>query len=171
MPNVEPVLKPAIDENLPPIKDFSLRQWNNKFRQLTAEPDLIARDVFALTGHYTSPRDDQVYRARLDDSTCQIEGGVISQTCDVDSVLGVVHDHFPIADNVTFKYFMLPSFTHTLTADLHIPGVRVYDQDPEEDVSQFSLCGKSPLTSRSCRSPSRSTRFQTPASAKWATVL
>lgn len=138
MAGVAAVIKPALDENLPPIKDFNLRQWNLKFQELTAEPDLIRRDIFALTGHYTSDNDHQVYRARLDDDTCKLVGGAISQSCDIDSVIGVVQGHFPIANQATFKYYMLPSFTHTLEANLHIPGVRVYGQDEDDKVGSHS---------------------------------
>lgn len=135
MPVHQAIIKPRLDLDLPPIKDFSFRQWNGKFQELTTAEDRTARDVFALTGHYTSALDGEIYRARLDDDTCKLREGRINQICDIDSVLGLVHDRFPVADHITFKYFMLPSLTHTLTTDLHLPGIHVFGQEPEDEVS------------------------------------
>ncbi|KAF8597006.1 hypothetical protein BDV93DRAFT_562741 [Ceratobasidium sp. AG-I] len=128
-------LKPRLDENLDPIKKFNLRQWNNKFNQLTSD-DLVARDVFALTGRYKSTTNGNTYRAGFDEDSCRLVRGIrLGQVCDVDSVLGVIWGDFPIREQINFKYFMLVSFTHTLTSNLHIPGVKVYDQDEEIEES------------------------------------
>jgi hypothetical protein len=162
------ILKPHIDENLPEIKDYTLRQWNNKCCTLaTSAPDLVERDTFALTGHYTSAEDGQKYRAKLDFSGCGISRDmVIEQTCDIDSVLGVVMGEFPIAARVIFRYYMLSSFTHTLSANLHIPGVLVPDGDGDEEVSTRQHLWARSQGLSVIHSVSRSIRSPTPASGK-----
>jgi hypothetical protein len=121
------VLKPLIDSNLPRIKYFSLRQWNARYQRLAAKDDnMAARDRFALTGHYTSETTGNENRAALDPNSCRLDfldSPLIQATCDVDSVIGIIKGDFPVRDEITFKYFMLASPTHTLNSDLHIPPV------------------------------------------------
>jgi hypothetical protein len=134
------VLKPAIDENLPPIVDVTLAQWIGIYDTLSRKPYLNERDVFALTGHYKDYEEEgePTYRARLDDDSCRVTREVaLTEICDIDSVLGIVRGHFPIQDDATMKYYMLHDSRYTFTSNVHLPPVLLRDGDMEE-VS--SLC-------------------------------
>ena len=132
----EPVLKPLIDNDLPLIKYFDFIQWNVKHRNLAGNDDsMAARDRFALTGHYTSETTGTRCRAAIDPNSCKLQllgGGYFDITCDVDSVIGIVMGAFPIREEITFKYYMLASPTHTLNSNLHIPPVKLDEHGDEE---------------------------------------
>jgi hypothetical protein len=64
---------------------------------------------------------------------------VPTQRSDIDSVIGIVKDRFPIAPGVVLKYFMLLSPIHTLNADLHLPPVLVQDEHGPDKVRAWKL--------------------------------
>ncbi|KEP45247.1 hypothetical protein V565_297650, partial [Rhizoctonia solani 123E] len=122
------LLKPALDENLPEIYAMSLEDWNRMYDLIAATRGLIARDIFALTGHFPDPEDQgpnpRMYRAAFDISTCTLPAGmVIRQKCDIDSIIAIILGNLPLKPNFVFDYFMLADIRHTLNSNLHIPGI------------------------------------------------
>jgi hypothetical protein len=131
----------AIDKDLPAVMPVSLEEWGNIWLDLGATRDLCRRDLFALTGHFTDPETGVTRRSTIDFSRHKIRADDhISQVCDIDSMIGIVLDEFPIRPAVTLKYFMLASAVHTLNSNLHIPPVTVPDENGSEMVSARDPC-------------------------------
>ncbi|KAG8728802.1 hypothetical protein FRC10_004563, partial [Ceratobasidium sp. 414] len=127
----------AIDRRLPDIEDVSLGQWYDIWHRLHSQGRLVDRNVFALTGHYTDPATGAKRGARLEPGLHALrDSHVVSQFCDIDSIIGLVRERFPIKDDATFKYFMLLSPTHSLTENLHIPPVTYRDADGNVKLPQ-----------------------------------
>ncbi|EUC59165.1 hypothetical protein RSOL_299270, partial [Rhizoctonia solani AG-3 Rhs1AP] len=132
MHNIQRQLLKNVDRRLPTIKAMTLRQWNDIYRDLSG--DALARNTFALTGHYTCPEDGQRYRAKIDTSSCSItRHQELSQICDIDSVIGIIRGEFPLKPRRTLRYYMLASPTHTLTSNLHIPELTIHDENGDEE--------------------------------------
>ncbi|KAG9085041.1 hypothetical protein FRC06_003758 [Ceratobasidium sp. 370] len=126
-------LKPHIDSNLAPVEPLSIAAWNELFDDLSLKVDLVERDLFALTGRYFDEEEELYRRAALDTDSCKLYRGISVQAeCDIDSIIGVITGDFPIANEATFNYFMLPDVRYTLKSNLHVPGVRVHNGDDEE---------------------------------------
>ncbi|KAG8720475.1 hypothetical protein FRC08_000123 [Ceratobasidium sp. 394] len=129
-------LKPHLDCNLAPIEPLSVAAWNELFDDLSTKVDLVERDLFALTGRYFDEEDGLNHRAALDTDTCKLYHGISVQAeCDIDSVIGIVTGDFPIADEATLNYFMLPDVRYTLKSNLHIPGIHIRDGDDAEQTA------------------------------------
>lgn len=125
------LFKPLIDSNLAPIRNHTLREWNTRFTELSEAEDFPKRNHFALTGIYHE--NDTKLRAKFDSSSCKVTDDMpISQECDIDSVIGVVTGDLPIRPTATFEYFPLPDSKFTLQSSLHIPGIRVQNQEEDE---------------------------------------
>ncbi|KAG8702957.1 hypothetical protein FRC08_003149 [Ceratobasidium sp. 394] len=116
----------SVDDNLPPIVDHSILAWVRRFDKLREGGTDAAERLactFALTGHYTDEDTLADARARLDFSDRAIRPDLlIHQVCDIDSVIGIVTDEFPIQDVAVFDYHLINDFSYCLTSDLHIPG-------------------------------------------------
>ncbi|KAB5589102.1 hypothetical protein CTheo_7464 [Ceratobasidium theobromae] len=138
-----------IDKNLPPLVQVSLDQWLEIWRGLAQFNRPHDRDIFALMGHFTDPDTGKRRRAGIDMASYQpSEADVFHQVCDIDSVIGVVLDDFPILPGAILKYYMLQSVTHTLSSDLHIPAIPVELEDGSTTVCEKkpSLQGQTCLT-------------------------
>ncbi|KAG8739124.1 hypothetical protein FRC10_006122 [Ceratobasidium sp. 414] len=119
----------TIDKNLPRLERVSLDEWCKIWTSLHETGNQEGRDIFALTGHFRS-QGGQMLRAQLDLSSHRAQRRhVADQLCDIDSVIGVVLDKFPIVAGAVLKYFMLHGVTHTLDSNLRIPPVRVADEN------------------------------------------
>ncbi|KAG8732684.1 hypothetical protein FRC10_000770 [Ceratobasidium sp. 414] len=132
-----PRIKPALDYNLGPIEPHTIQDWNCRPDWLGRRADgNVQRDIFALTSHYkieSSAQDDPANRAGLDMETCEIPNDMhITTVCDIDSVIGMVAGYFPIKDEATFLYYMLPDVKQTLSADLHITPITFVGEDGEQ---------------------------------------
>ncbi|KAG8736463.1 hypothetical protein FRC10_009305 [Ceratobasidium sp. 414] len=116
----------SIDENLPRIVDHSILSWLRRFDKLREDRTEAGERLactFALTGHYRDEDTDSDARARLIFSDRAIRPNlVIHQVCDIDSVIGVVTDEFPIQNEAVFEYHLINDISYCLTSDLHIPG-------------------------------------------------
>jgi hypothetical protein len=125
-----------IDKNLPPIKLVSLAEWGTIWTELANAGNDRERDIFALTGHFVDPETGVTHRSKIDFSQQKTRAqDCIGQVCDVDSMIGIVLKDFPIQPAVTLKYFILASALHSLSTNLHIPPIRVADDDGSEEVS------------------------------------
>ncbi|KAG8715075.1 hypothetical protein FRC08_011027 [Ceratobasidium sp. 394] len=119
-----------IDVDLPELTTISLSEWYEIWHRLHSDGQLVQRNLFALTGHYTDPVTRTKRRGKLGPHLHALRANhVVSQFCDIDSVIGLVRGQFPIKEDTTLKYFMLLSPTHTLKDNLHIPPVTYTDED------------------------------------------
>ncbi|KAG8736723.1 hypothetical protein FRC10_009032 [Ceratobasidium sp. 414] len=122
-------LRKPIDKDLPDPTRCSLGQWCGTWNRLKDAGSRQQRDRFALTGHYMDPTTGRATRSRMDFHDHRIPDHIApTQISDIDSVIGIVKDYFPIAPGVVLKYFMLLSPKHTLDADLHLPPIAVQDE-------------------------------------------
>lgn len=138
MPDRGAVFKPQLDDNLPPIRNVTLAEWNAKFNSRSGPVKRVACDIFALTGRYTDEDDDddREYRARFDVNKCKVNPSMkIYQGSDIDSVIGILPDTLPVRPSADFHYYMVPDARFTLDSNLHIPGVHVLNREMEDEVS------------------------------------
>ncbi|KAG8701565.1 hypothetical protein FRC08_004019, partial [Ceratobasidium sp. 394] len=117
----------SVDLNLPPIVPHNIWRWVKRFDELrgdcTSEEDEAKACAFALTGHYHDQDLDQDARARLDFSDRAIRPDIlIHQICDIDSVIGILTDEFPVQDGAVFEYHLINDVSYCLHGSLHIPG-------------------------------------------------
>ncbi|KAB5587713.1 hypothetical protein CTheo_8846 [Ceratobasidium theobromae] len=121
-------LRKNIDKNLPNLTRCSLTQWCAIWRRLKEQRSVQERDRFALTGRFSDPVSGDPTRSRMDFHDHRIPDHIATtQHSDIDSVIGIVKNQFPIVDGVVLKYFMLLSPMHTLDANLHLPPILVQD--------------------------------------------
>ncbi|KAG9088288.1 hypothetical protein FRC06_002111, partial [Ceratobasidium sp. 370] len=112
-------LKPALDDNLPPVVSHTLREWVNRWVPIRGTMD---GHRFALTGHYVDEHNVH-RRAAIDFARSAIlHSATVDQICDFDSVIGILRDDFPIQEDVVFDYHVLNDSRYCLSSDLHIPG-------------------------------------------------
>jgi hypothetical protein len=121
-------LKAAIDENLPVCIPHTLNGWCRRYDHLRTERKDDSDDealVFALTGHYTEDIGGVTMKARaqLDFTDRALRPSLgIHQISDIDSVIGIITDEFPIQDDAVFEYHLINDVNYCLKSDLHIPG-------------------------------------------------
>ncbi|KAG8733048.1 hypothetical protein FRC10_000460 [Ceratobasidium sp. 414] len=116
----------SVDQDLPPIVEHSVFSWVQRFDKLReghTEADEELACTFALTGHYIDEHTNEPARAKLDFSDRAIRPDfLIHQICDIDSVIGIVTNEFPIQDRAVFEYHLINDVSYCLGSDLHIPG-------------------------------------------------
>jgi hypothetical protein len=124
-----------IDKNLPPCHSVTLQEWLNIWDRLQKSGNKQGRDIFGLTGHYTDPETGHRRRAVIDLTGCSPKDtDAIYQLSDIDSVIGIVYGDLPFQPSAILKFYMILSVKHTLTADLHIPPIRIGHVDGTQEV-------------------------------------
>ncbi|KAG8691594.1 hypothetical protein FRC11_000304 [Ceratobasidium sp. 423] len=119
-----------IDKDQPQKTKVNLHGWLKIWQRLADSGNARDRDTFALTSHFTDPVSGERRRAQIDlEDYRPDEKAVIRQLSDIDSVIGVILGDIPVLPGTTVKYYILLSPSHTLTTNLHIPPVRVEQQD------------------------------------------
>ncbi|KAG9120912.1 hypothetical protein FRC07_003362 [Ceratobasidium sp. 392] len=127
-----------VDAPLPETQSFSLTEWYDVWRDMNNLGRIDDRNLFTLKGHYTDPDTGEWRRARLDPRRHALKPHhVVDQICDIDSIIGIVRGPFPIRDDATLKYFILPSPMHALKETLHIPPVRYKDAEGDFRSAQL----------------------------------
>jgi hypothetical protein len=121
-------LKAAIDKNLPVCIPHTLNGWCQRYDELRTGRQDDSDDaalVFALTGCYTEDIGgvETKARAQLDFTDRALRPSLgIHQISDIDSVIGIITDEFPIQDDAVFEYHLINDVRYCLQSDLHIPG-------------------------------------------------
>lgn len=78
---------------------------------------------FALTGRYMEETTKEEAKAKLDLSDRKIRpSDNLHQVTDIDSVIGILTEDFPVQDNAVFEYHLINDVRYCLLSDLHIPG-------------------------------------------------
>ncbi|KAB5587812.1 hypothetical protein CTheo_8747 [Ceratobasidium theobromae] len=133
-------LRKNVDKHLPDPMRCSLTQWCAIWRRLKERQSVQERDRFALTGGFSDPNSGNPTRSQMDFHDHRIPDHVTTtQHSDIDSVIGIVKNAFPIAHGVVLKYFMLLSPSHTLDSNLHLPPILVQDEHGPNKVSASGL--------------------------------